>query len=29
MAGKQIQSGMKDDKEPVHPLKLLRTAYAI
>jgi Fe-S oxidoreductase len=29
MAGHQIESGMKDAKEPTHPLKLLRIAYGI
>jgi Fe-S oxidoreductase len=29
MAGHQIQSGMKDAKEPTHPLKLLRIAYGL
>src|SRR5689334_2879339 len=29
MAGHQIESGMKDAKEPTHPLKLLRMAYGI
>ena len=29
MAGRQIESVMKEDKEPTHPLKLLRTAYGI
>jgi Fe-S oxidoreductase len=29
MAGHQIESGMKDAKEPTHPLKLLRIAYGL
>ena len=29
MAGHQIESGLKDAKEPTHPLKLLRIAYGI
>ena len=29
MAGHQIQTGLKDPKEPTHPLKLLRQAYGI
>jgi glycerol-3-phosphate dehydrogenase subunit C len=29
MAGHQIGSGMKDAKEPTHPLKLLRIAYGL
>jgi Fe-S oxidoreductase len=29
MAGHQIDSGLKDSKEPTHPLKLLRIAYGI
>ena len=29
MAGHQIESGLKDHKEPDHPLKLLRKAYGI
>jgi len=29
MAGHQIESGIKDVKEPTHPLKLLRIAYGI
>ena len=29
MAGHQIQTGLKDPKEPSHPLKLLRQAYGI
>jgi hypothetical protein len=29
MAGRQIESGLKDAKEPTHPLKLLRLAYGI
>lgn len=29
MAGRQIESVMKEEKEPTHPLKLLRTAYGI
>jgi glycerol-3-phosphate dehydrogenase subunit C len=29
MAGHQIESGLKDDKPPTHPLKLLRIAYGI
>jgi len=29
MAGHQIETGLKDPKEPSHPLKLLRQAYGI
>ena len=29
MAGHQIETGLKDAKEPEHPLKLLRNAYGI
>ena len=29
MAGHQIETGLKDPKEPTHPLKLLRQAYGI
>jgi glycerol-3-phosphate dehydrogenase subunit C len=29
MAGHQIQSGLKEPKEPEHPLKLLRMAYGL
>jgi glycerol-3-phosphate dehydrogenase subunit C len=29
MAGHQIESGLKDEKPPTHPLKLLRMAYGI
>ena len=29
MAGRQIESGLKQPKEPTHPLKLLRMAYGI
>lgn len=29
MAGHQIETGLKDPKEPEHPLKLLRKAYGI
>jgi Fe-S oxidoreductase len=29
MAGHQIESGLKDPKEPDHPLKLLRKAYGL
>jgi Fe-S oxidoreductase len=29
MAGHQIESGLKEPKEPDHPLKLLRQAYGI
>jgi glycerol-3-phosphate dehydrogenase subunit C len=29
MAGHQIESGLKDDKPPTHPLKLLRIAYGL
>jgi Fe-S oxidoreductase len=29
MAGHQIESGLKEPKEPTHPLKLLRIAYGI
>ncbi len=29
MAGHQIESGLKDAKEPTHPLKLLRIAYGL
>lgn len=29
MAGHQINSGLKDDRPPTHPLKLLRMAYGI
>jgi glycerol-3-phosphate dehydrogenase subunit C len=29
MAGHQIESGLKEAKEPTHPLKLLRIAYGI
>ena len=29
MAGHQIESGLKDDKPPTHPLTLLRIAYGI
>jgi len=29
MAGHQIETGLKDSKEPEHPLKLLRNAYGI
>jgi Fe-S oxidoreductase len=29
MAGHQIESGIKDAKEPTHPLKLLRIAYGL
>ncbi len=29
MAGHQIESVMKEEKAPIHPLKLLRTAYGI
>jgi Fe-S oxidoreductase len=29
MAGHQIESGMKDAREPTHPLKLLRIAYGL
>jgi Fe-S oxidoreductase len=29
MAGRQIESGLKDAKPPTHPLKLLRLAYGI
>jgi glycerol-3-phosphate dehydrogenase subunit C len=29
MAGHQIESGLEDGKEPIHPLKLLRRAYGI
>jgi Fe-S oxidoreductase len=29
MAGHQIETGLKDAKEPEHPLKLLRKAYGI
>jgi hypothetical protein len=29
MAGHQIESGLKEHKEPDHPLKLLRKAYGI
>jgi glycerol-3-phosphate dehydrogenase subunit C len=29
MAGRQIESGLKEPKEPEHPLKLLRKAYGI
>ncbi len=29
MAGRQIQNGLRDGSEPLHPLSLLRKAYAI
>jgi glycerol-3-phosphate dehydrogenase subunit C len=29
MAGHQIASGLEGDKEPTHPMKLLRGAYGI
>ena len=29
MAGHQIESGLENGKEPVHPLRLLRMAYGI
>jgi len=29
MAGRQIESGLKEPKEPEHPLKLLRKAYGL
>jgi len=29
MAGRQIESGLQQDKEPEHPLKLLRRAYGL
>jgi Fe-S oxidoreductase len=29
MAGRQIESGLKEAREPTHPLKLLRLAYGI
>jgi Fe-S oxidoreductase len=29
MAGRQIESGLKEPREPEHPLKLLRQAYGL
>jgi Fe-S oxidoreductase len=29
MAGRQIESGLQDAREPEHPLKLLRQAYGL
>jgi hypothetical protein len=29
MAGRQIESGLPDQRAPTHPLKLLRIAYGI